>query len=449
MTVAATYTIPGMRVRDHVSDVPLDWSDPTRGTIQLFAREIVDPVRDGDDLPCLVYLQGGPGGKGPRPLNRSGWLDRALREHRVVLVDQRGTGRSTRIDGRRMGAFATTEEAAAYLACFRADSIVADHEYLRKTVFGGGRWSTLGQSYGGFITLTYLSRAPEGLTACYVTGGLPGLDPSAAEVYRRTYPRVEAKNRQFYRRYPHQIAQVARIADRLAEGDVLLPDGDVLSVRRFQSLGMDLGMKPGYERLHWLLDEAFSGDELSATFRHEVLTRTSYADNPLFAALHESIYGHGAAATGWAAQAERDRHPQFAEKARPLLFTGEMIYPWMFEEIAELRPFRSAVELLATRPEWPPLYDPDRLAANEVPVAAAVYHDDMYVDAGLQLDTANRVGNLQTWITNEYEHDGVREDDRVFARLTQLVRETGGGIDDQRKITRGPRDPRQEGTSDA
>ncbi|MFD0785652.1 alpha/beta fold hydrolase [Micromonospora azadirachtae] len=446
MTATATYTIPGMRVRDHVSDVPLDWSDPERGTIGLFAREIVDPVRDGDDLPCLVYLQGGPGGKGPRPLTRSGWLDVALREHRVVLVDQRGTGRSTRIDGRRMAAFPSTEEAATYLACFRADSIVADHEHLRKTVFGGGRWSTLGQSYGGFITLTYLSRAPEGLTACYVTGGLPGLDPSAAEVYRRTYPRVEAKNRQFQRRYPHQVAQVSRIADRLATGDVLLPDGDVLTVRRFQSLGMDLGMKPGYERLHWLLDEAFSGDELSATFRHEVLTRTSYADNPLFAALHESIYGHGPAATGWAAQAERDRHPQFAEDARPLLFTGEMIYPWMFEEIAELRPFRGAVELLAARQEWPPLYDPDRLAANEVPVAAAVYHDDMYVDAGLQLDTASRVGNLQTWITNEYEHDGVREDDRVFARLTQLVRETGGGVDDRRKATR---DIRQEGTSDA
>ncbi|MEV6373176.1 alpha/beta fold hydrolase [Micromonospora musae] len=449
MTVTATYTLPGMRVRDHVSDAPLDWSDPARGTIQIFAREIVDPVRDGEDLPCLVYLQGGPGGKGPRPLTRSGWLDRALREHRVVLVDQRGTGRSTRIDGRRMSAFTSAEQAAAYLACFRADSIVADHEHLRKTVFGGRRWSTLGQSYGGFLTLTYLSNAPEGLHACYVTGGLPGLDPSAAEVYRRTYPRVEGKNRQFFQRYPHQVAQVTRIADRLAAGDVRLPDGDLLTVRRFQTLGLDLGMKPGNERLHWLLDEAFSADELSTTFLHEVLARTSYSDNPLFAALHESIYAHGNTATGWAAQAEHDRHPQFAQDARPLLFTGEMIYPWMFEEIAELRPFRAAVELLATRSQWPPLYDPDRLAANEIPVAAAVYHDDMYVDAGLQLDTASRVGNIRTWITNEYEHDGVREDERVFARLTQLVRESGGGIPDQRDATTAPHDTRQEGASDA
>ncbi|MER5334166.1 alpha/beta fold hydrolase [Micromonospora sp. NPDC002717] len=447
MTVTATYTIPGMRIRDHVSEVPLDWSDPTRGGIQVFAREIVDPTRAGEDLPCLVYLQGGPGGKGPRLLTRSGWLGLALRDHRVVLVDQRGTGRSTRVDGRRMGAFATAEEAASFLACFRADSIVADHEHLRKSVFGGERWSTLGQSYGGFVTLTYLSKAPEGLSACCVTGGLPGLDPSAAEVYRRTYPRVEAKNREFYRRYPHQAAQVGRIADRLAEGDVLLPDGDLLTVRRLQSLGVDLGMKPGHERMHWLLDEAFSGDELSATFLHQVLARTAYSDNPLFAALHESIYGHGAAATGWAAQAERERHPQFAEEARPLLFTGEMIYPWMFQEIAELRPFRGAVEALAVRDEWPPLYDLDRLAANEIPVVAAVYYDDMYVDAGLQMDTASRVGNVRTWITNEYEHDGVREDDRVFARLTEMLREAGAGVRGIDGADRNPSAPRQEGIS--
>ncbi|WP_256257492.1 alpha/beta fold hydrolase [Nonomuraea pusilla] len=430
MTVTATYTIPGMRVRDHVVDVPLDWSDPDRGAIQVFAREIADPVRDREDLPRLVYLQGGPGGKGPRPLGRDGWLGVALRDHRVILVDQRGTGRSSRVDGRRMRAFATDREAARFLACFRADSIVADHEHLRKTVFGGGRWSTLGQSYGGFLTLTYLSTAPEGLSACYVAGGLPGLDPSAAEVYRRTYPRVEAKNREFYRRYPHQADHVARIADRLAEGDVLLPDGDVLTVRRLQTLGIDFGMKPGFERMHWLLDEAFAGDGgLSATFLHQVLARSSYADNPLFAVLQESIYGHGRGASAWAAQAERARHPQFAEGARPLLFTGEMMYPWMFEEIAELRPFRGAVELLATREEWPGLYDLDRLAANEVPVAAAVYHDDMYVDAGLQLDTASRVGNVQTWVTNEYEHDGIG-DDRVFTRLTELVRARGGGVID-------------------
>ncbi|MGW0803911.1 alpha/beta fold hydrolase [Nonomuraea sp. NPDC002799] len=420
--ITADYSIPGMRVRDHLVEVPLDWSDP-EDTITVFARELVDPVRDHEDLPCLLYLQGGPGGKGPRPVGTSGWLGQALGTYRVILLDQRGTGRSSRIDGRLMSGLGA-REGAEHLARFRADSIVADAEHLRTTVFGGRRWSTLGQSYGGFLTLTYLSQAPEGLSACYVAGGLPALEPDAAEVYRRTYPRVAAKNAEFYRRYPHHAGTTARLADRLAAGDVLLPDGDVLTVRRLQSLGIDFGMKPGYERMHWLLDEAAG---LPETFLHQVLARSSYADNPLFAALQESIYGSGPGATAWAAERERARQPAFAEDARPLLFTGEMIYPWMFEEIRALRPFRAAVELLAGRPDWPPLYDLDRLAANEVPLAAAVYFDDMYVDSGLQLDTAQRVGNAQAWVTNEYEHDGIGEE-RVFARLTGLVRDIGGGI---------------------
>ncbi|TCC33613.1 alpha/beta fold hydrolase [Kribbella sindirgiensis] len=423
-----SYTIPGMHVREHEIAVPLDWANPGE-SITVFARELIDPVRKHEDLPCLLFLQGGPGGKGPRPTGVSGWIEHALKKYRVVLMDQRGTGRSTPVSGRRMASMSAAE-GADYLACFRADSIISDAEQLRTKVFGGRRWSTLGQSYGGFLTLTYLSKAPDALTACYVTGGLASIDPSAAEVYRRTYPRVAAKNREFYRRYPHNVERVGRIADRLAESDVRLPDGDRLTVRRLQSLGIDFGMKPGYERIHWLIDEAFDGDELSDGFLGHVLGASSYLDGPLFAALQESIYGSGDGATGWAAEAERARHPEFAEDARPLLFTGEMMYPWMFAEIRGLRPFQGAVEALAQRSRWSELYDLERLAANDVPVAAAVYFDDMYVDSGLQLDTAHRVGNVQAWVTNEYEHDGLGTQ-RVFERLTELVAAIGGGIPDQ------------------
>jgi pimeloyl-ACP methyl ester carboxylesterase len=420
-----SYTIPGMHVREHTVEVPLDWSNPAE-TITVFARELVDPTRKDEDLPCLLYLQGGPGGRGPRPTGPTGWIGLALKNYRVVLMDQRGTGRSTPITGRRIATM-SAEDGADYLACFRADSIISDAEQLRNKVFGGRQWSTLGQSYGGFLTLTYLSKAPSALAACYVTGGLASIDPSAAEVYRRTYPRVAAKNRAFYQRYPHNVERVGAIADRLSADDVRLPDGDRLTVRRLQSLGIDFGMKPGYERIHWLIDEAFDGDELSDTFLGQALGLSSYLGEPLFAALQESIYGSGDGATAWAAEAERARHPEFAEEARPLLFTGEMMYPWMFSEIRGLRPFQGAVEVLAQRPRWSELYDLERLAANDVPVAAAVYFDDMYVDSGLQLDTAGRVGNLQAWVTNEYEHDGLGSE-RVFERLTELVASIGGGI---------------------
>jgi hypothetical protein len=64
------------------------------------------------------------------------------------------------------------------------------------------------------------------------------------------------------------------------------------------------------------------------------------------------------------------------------------------------------------------LYDPDRLAVNEVPVAAAVYHDDMYVDTEHSLATARSIRGLRAW------HDGVRAGgSRVLDRLIAMSRD--------------------------
>jgi len=427
----AEYTIPGMHIRDHVVSVPLDWSRPEDApSLRVFAREVVDPVRRTDDLPLLAFLQGGPGGKAPRPVaGGPPWLAEALKTHRVVLVDQRGTGRSTPVDSATMARFGTGEDAADYLLRFRADSIVRDCEHIRTTVYGGARWETLGQSYGGFLTMTYLSLAPEGLSACYVAGGLPSLWPSAEEVYRRTYPRVADKTARYYARFPGDVDLVGRIADLLGARDIRLPDGDLLTIRRLQTLGLDFGMEPGFEKVHWLVDEALPDEgRLSDHVLTAVSAATSFDGNPLFATLQESIYGQGPGATGWAAERVRQRFPEFAPERRPLLFTGEMMFPWMFEEIRSLRPFRAAAEALARRDGHGPLYDLDRLAANHVPVSAVIYFDDMYVDAGLSLETARHVGNLRPWVTNEHEHDGIRASDRVFRRLRSMVSDFGGPI---------------------
>jgi pimeloyl-ACP methyl ester carboxylesterase len=409
--------LPGYVAHEHVVTVPLDHNAADGATIDVFARELVDPRRQDDDLPYLLFLQGGPGGKAPRPLDRSGWLDVALRTHRVVLLDQRGTGRSTPITA-AITRDRSASQVTGYLSRFRADAIVADAEMLRRTLIGDRRWDSLGQSYGGFVTLTYLSAAPEGLDHCYVTGGIPGLTATAPDVYARTFSRAAQRSREYYARYPQDETVTARLVDHLAEHEILLPDGDVLTPHRFRTLGAVFGMSYGFETFHWLLDDAWAGEQLHPRFLYDVQSMTGFVDNVLYP-LQEYTYAVHAA-TGWAAEREYERRPEFAAHARPVLLTAEMMFPWMFREIRSLRPFAPAADLLAAKGDWPPLYDLDRLARNEVPLCAAVYYDDLYVDADLQLQTIERVGNARAWVTNEHEHDGLRSAPAVLERLFDM-----------------------------
>ncbi|MEV6934235.1 alpha/beta fold hydrolase [Streptomyces sp. NPDC051132] len=413
--------------------VPLDHADPAGETIELYAREAVASDKAGQDLPWLVYLQGGPGFGANRFIGRQAWLDRALEEYRVLLLDQRGTGRSTPANRQTLPLRGGPAAQADYLARFRADSIVRDCEAIRPRVTGGAPWTVLGQSFGGFCTVSYLSLAPEGIHTALITGGLPSLHAHADDVYRAAYPRIERKVAAHYDRYPQDVAAARRIADHLLSHDVVLPNGYRLTVEAFQALGQMLGTSDGSHRLHHLLEDAFvrtpAGTELSDAFQEQAQTLLSYAAHPLYAVVHESVYGQGARPTAWAAERVRAEFPQFdAAKALtgdgPVLFTGETVHPWMFETDPALRPLRETAELLAARTDWPALYDPARLAANEVPVAAAVYHDDMYVDTAHALDTARAVRGLRTWVTDEFEHDGLRTGaPRVLDRLLALVRD--------------------------
>jgi hypothetical protein len=93
----------------------------------------------------------------------------------------------------------------------------------------------------------------------------------------------------------------------------------------------------------------------------------------------------------------------------------------MFEDYRGLREHRAAADILAQR-EWPRLYDPAALEANEVPVAATVYYDDPYVVREFAMETAAAVRGLRPWVTNEYLHNGLSADDDVFSRLLDMVR---------------------------
>jgi hypothetical protein len=100
-----------------------------------------------------------------------------------------------------------------------------------------------------------------------------------------------------------------------------------------------------------------------------------------------------------------------------------MIYPWLFEEDSALQPLREASEILARHDGWPRLYDAERLRANRVPVAAAIYADDMYVERTFSEETAQAIGNCRYWLTNEFQHNGLRADGTtVLGRLIELAR---------------------------
>jgi pimeloyl-ACP methyl ester carboxylesterase len=408
-TMPETVRTAGLVLTEHTFSVPLDHGRPDGERITVFAREVADP--DGRDRPFLLFLQGGPGFEAPRPTRHPTapfWLDRALGEFRVLMLDQRGTGRSTpvgRLEGR------TPQGQAEYLAHFRADSIVRDAERIRGEL-GVDRWSVLGQSFGGFCVTTYLSLAPEGLRAAFFTGGLPPVGRHVDDVYRATYERVLDRNRRYYDRYPEDRVRVRELRRRLDAEDIRLPGGDRLTGRRFRQIGHMLGMGAGAEHLHYILE--LSPD--SPAFLHDVDAAGQFPRNPLYAVIHEACYADGCA-TRWSA--ERLLPGAYED---PELFTGEHVYPWMFEDYSALAPLRDAAELLA-EVEWPRLYDPEQLRRNEVPAAAAVYAEDMYVERVFSEETAGQIRGLRPWVTNEYQHDGLRADgDRILGRLIDLAR---------------------------
>jgi pimeloyl-ACP methyl ester carboxylesterase len=401
--------LPGLVAIEHSFEVPLDHDDDVGERITVFARELADP--DGRDRPFLVFLQGGPGFEAPRPTrlpNGPGWLDRALTDFRVLMLDQRGTGRSTPV-GALPGMSAAQQ--ADYLAHFRADSIVRDAEWIRREL-GVDRWSVLGQSFGGLCAITYLSLAPEGLREVLVTGGIPALGPRIDEVYTSTYERVLERNRRYYDRYPADRDRVLTLHDRIDHDELRLPCGDRLTWRRFRQLGQMLGMSDGAEHLHYILE--LPPD--SPAFLHDVETAVGFARDPIYAVLHEASWADGGT-TRWSAERVLP-----ADFDAPDLFTGEHVYPWMFEDYGALTPLRDVAHLLAER-EWPRLYDDDVLRANEVPAAAAIYLEDMYVERTFSEETAAQIPRLRTWTTNEYQHNGLRVDgERILGRLLDLAR---------------------------
>ena len=404
---AVRYHVPGAVLTEREHEVPLDHARPDGPKITLFSREVAAP--DGLDRPYLIFQQGGPGGEATRPTAPpSGWQKRAIADYRLLLIDQRGTGRSTPV-GDIPGD--TPEEQAAYMTHMRADAIVRDAELIRQEL-GVDRWSILGQSFGGFCAMTYLSFAPAGLKEAFITGGLSPIGRPVDDVYSATYVRLIEKNRAYFERYPDDRQRLRDTLRRLDDEDVRLPSGERMTSRRFLQMGNKLGDSAGFELIHHVLELPFG----SRAFLADAEDVNRFGRNPIYATLHELSYADGVP-TRWSA--ERLLPDEVAQER---YFTAEHVFRWMWEDYGQLRSHREAAEILAEHP-WPKLYDADQLAHNEIPVSATIYVNDLYVERRFAEETASQIRGLRPWITNEYEHNGLRADgERVLGRLIDLVR---------------------------
>lgn len=369
-----------------------------RAGVSVFARVLGDA-----HAPALLYLQGGPGS--PAPRERHTWIDTALtRGYQVVLLDQRGTGRSSRIDPQ-----GPLPIDAPTLTRLRADTIVADAEAVRQEL-GLDRWDVLGQSFGGFCLTHYLAASPDSVRHALFTGGLPTVDRGVDEVYEATFAKLRARHVAFNAQYPHAETMVREVCRHLDQQEETLPTGERLTTRRLRTLGIALGREDGFEVLARLFEAPFHPNgRLRTDFLAEVGERVSFAKAPLYAAVHETIYGGTVPGpTAWSAQRVSETLDGFAPDASPddadFFLTGEHIFPFQFVEDPALRPFARVAEELSRIDDWPNLYQ------NLTPARSAyavVYTDDIYVPRELSLETASTLG-AEVFETAKFQHDGLR-----------------------------------------
>ncbi|QDZ21412.1 alpha/beta-hydrolase [Chloropicon primus] len=444
--LGCTDVVNGLHMRELFFEVPLDYDDEKNAAaggeeegkkkIVVFAREVSSSRRPSDSLPYLIYLQGGPGFESPRPLDSGGWMDKACESFRVLLLDQRGTGRSTALTTASLALLDSAHDQAALLALHRADNIVRDAEAIRQCL-GQKQWSTIGQSFGGFCTVTYLSMFPSSLRESFIMGGLPPTDKgcTAHKVYTHLFKRVETQNKKYYSRFPQDVEKIRQVFSYLLKKrSVETPAGNILSAKSLQSIGIRFGSAQCLESIHFMFEDPFEvTGELSYKFLRDYDSLISIDTNVIYAILHESIYCSEGGPSGWAAESVRKEYEVnecrnfdaswAIANDEPVFFTGEMVFPFMFDEVKQLRPLQEASEILAMKSDWPPLYDEGQLLRNEVRAAAAVYFEDMYVDLNLSLETAQKIKGLRVYVTNEYLHSGIRENGpKVLEKLMNMAR---------------------------
>lgn len=434
------YTAGNVQVVEHYFNCPLDYNSDERGpenTVQVFVRECsrvgAGPVQRG----YVVFLQGGPGFECSQIVpSYSGMLKVLLDKFdvNVLYIDQRGTGLSTTLDAQTLRLQGSEDAQLKYCKFFRADSIVRDCEVVREAMTRHHtykRWTLLGQSFGGFCAMTYLSLFPNSLRAVIITGGIaPIIHDQPDIVYEHLVHKLLRRNELYYQKYPQDIGRVRAIVDFLDHANMTSLNGGMLTSRRFRQIGLDLGMHGGFDRIHNIIHRMSCDLDLFGSFTYKTLEildqGTSFDGNPIYSLLHESIYCQNGQRSNWSSQRVLSRHAQLQETVTgegPIYLYGENIFDWMFDDYAQLQDLKGLAHKLA-REEWDSLYDLERLKNNQVPIVSSVYIDDMYVHVDLAIETLGSLGSSKELITNRYLHNALRHSpDELLVYLQTLLKE--------------------------
>lgn len=221
--------------------VPEDPDEPDGRTIELFVTRIPaltpEPAAD-----AVTLINGGPGGSSVSMyVDLQAAFSALRRERDIVVMDQRGTGRSAPLD------CPSLEEAtyelelevvrAATRAClesldhdprrYTTSLAVADLEALRRAM-GYRRWNLYGVSYGTRVAQHYLQRYPDAVRTMIIDGVVPqalALGPDIALNAQRaldtTMSRCAAED-YCARAFPDLKGQLHALAERLRRDPVAL-----------------------------------------------------------------------------------------------------------------------------------------------------------------------------------------------------------------------------------
>ncbi|KAH6842220.1 Alpha/Beta hydrolase protein, partial [Chaetomium sp. MPI-CAGE-AT-0009] len=331
----------------------------------------------------------------------------------VLYLDYRGTGRSDPVTAPDLAAF-SPEEAARRLMFYRQDSIVADLEAVRLRLGmvcqEDVKFAVVGQSFGGWIAMTYLSFLPESLAGVWLTGGMPPIGKTPEEVYTALYKRLVRANEMYYAKYPEDVLRVRELVQslgRMGRGSGLrFRDGQKLTARGFLTMGRHFGRgEEGFGEVHeWVSSLVGYTSYLEP---ETDIAAFKLPERPLYAALHEAIYCcDPGVASNWAAQrvGRRQVGGHFAwleddfefdsidlsRRPEALYFSGEMIHEFMLRDAGPaVKPFINPSRILAQCKVWPELYDTYALRRNTVPLRALMYPEDLFVNFKLSREAAN------------------------------------------------------------